>query len=702
MVSLIVGKEIKLKEFNVPERVHDSYGSITIYDYSNNTMNCSNNAIRDRSLVILDAHASPSKNSYNINLCNNTSSLAESMEQLKKNNSFLNFELFACLSDRGINEVINGSTLITLTGYNYTSLEPLDNELIIKAASFIPHNNPFVRLASYIMINPIKPKFIINIDSIKKIFPNDNFTSEISTEDLISQNWRYDMLVDFIQWISSIKDLVKNIDKSLYDQIEHIQSIDLLKNDTWYNQFNITRSRELSFINAVHTADIDKVRVFLDSDLNINTTLESGANALHIATQAIQFREAKEIGLNSIKLKMDYYNIVIMLIEAGICLDDLENGGVTALHMAISEKDNFIEVALALIKANASLNVESSFGDTPIHRAAQNGHFVVVEALLEKSTIDNISIVDTQIIRTDNNPGYTGRTALDASSLYGYKDIVEILIDNKASVNLADCVNMTALCYTVSRRYIEIAEILINYGADVNHMCDSGDHLPLLKAINNNDLEMVRLLLASGADIDSNMNNTNVLVQEELNLYKENPFQYEECYNISTSRNSLVSLYEQQIVTVDKAIEITSIKQCMLGRIEADNITNDLHIPTLLLKNETNKKGVVTIELENKSLELLKIYSSSLLLDGFKSDKFDITDQETGYNLPYQGRLVKYIPDIIELPELGKITSILDLKEVYDLEECHQYNVVFETVLFIGDESLMLSGSTSIAMDCGN
>jgi|GEM_PF-6991585 len=123
---------------------------------------------------------------------------------------------------------------------------------------------------------------------------------------------------------------------------------------------------------------------------------------------------------------------------------------------------------------------------------------------------------------------------------------------------------------------------------------------------------------------------------------------------------------------------------------------------TLLLKNQAHKKSVVTIELENKSSESVLISKDSLLLDGFTSNKFNIIDKNTGFNVPYEGRFVKYKPDSIELSKFEKITSNIDLEQVYNLEECHQYNVSFETILIIGDEIIRLSGLTDIEMECNS
>jgi hypothetical protein len=122
---------------------------------------------------------------------------------------------------------------------------------------------------------------------------------------------------------------------------------------------------------------------------------------------------------------------------------------------------------------------------------------------------------------------------------------------------------------------------------------------------------------------------------------------------------------------------------------------------TLQLKEASSKKGSIIIEIENNLQKPLHISRDAILLDGFTSNKFDITDKITHATLTYEGVSVKYRPQKIELKEHAKLTSELDLKEVYDLEECHQYEVVFKTIAITEEDVINLSGAVDIKMECG-
>lgn len=120
------------------------------------------------------------------------------------------------------------------------------------------------------------------------------------------------------------------------------------------------------------------------------------------------------------------------------------------------------------------------------------------------------------------------------------------------------------------------------------------------------------------------------------------------------------------------------------------------------LEIKNKGKGIVVLEMENTGSEAVSISSDSILLDGFTSDKFKITDICTGNNIIYEGRYVKYKPKKLSLGSYEKIQSELDLTQVYDLEDCHKYDISFESYALISGESVSLSGGTVLEMECNN
>ena len=60
------------------------------------------------------------------------------------------------------------------------------------------------------------------------------------------------------------------------------------------------------------------------------------------------------------------------------------------------------------------------------------------------------------------------------------------------------------------------------------------------------------------------------------------------------------------------------------------------------------------------------------------------------------GRNVKYIPEKVEIKSHQKLTSELDLKEVYNLEKCHEYVVEFHSTGVVEGNIVNLFGETTI------
>jgi hypothetical protein len=120
----------------------------------------------------------------------------------------------------------------------------------------------------------------------------------------------------------------------------------------------------------------------------------------------------------------------------------------------------------------------------------------------------------------------------------------------------------------------------------------------------------------------------------------------------------------------------------------------------LRLKEAGSKKGLIEIEIQNNVQKPLMLFRDIILLDGFTSNKFQVVDKTTQNTLLYKGRSIKYRPTKIKLEEHDKFISKLDLKDVYDLEKCHQYEIVFKTLAVVDENAISLSGALNIEMEC--
>lgn len=154
-----------------------------------------------------------------------------------------------------------------------------------------------------------------------------------------------------------------------------------------------------------------------------------------------------------------------MLIENGADIELPNEDGHTALYSACIRGQ--IETCRHLID-KAELNSKNNDGWTPFHVASYLGHVAIVELLIEKGA--NIEILNndggnalliaaahgkTEVAmllssRMDLNfQNEKGWTPINAASMYGHVDIVRLLVDNGADVEIATKSGRTALYWKV-------------------------------------------------------------------------------------------------------------------------------------------------------------------------------------------------------------------------------------------------------------
>ena len=144
-------------------------------------------------------------------------------------------------------------------------------------------------------------------------------------------------------------------------------------------------------------------------------------------------------------------------------------------------------VAKYLLDHGADVNAPGSNNSRPLIAAAQNGHKAMVELLLARGA--------------DANAG-------NLNSLYeavsrGFTGVAEVLLANKADVNLRDHPSGSPrpLHAAAKNGNTNLIQLLISHGADVN-VVDGRGRSPLEYAAVENQTNTVRMLLAAKADIE--------------------------------------------------------------------------------------------------------------------------------------------------------------------------------------------------------
>ncbi|KFZ67923.1 GA-binding protein subunit beta-2, partial [Podiceps cristatus] len=119
-------------------------------------------------------------------------------------------------------------------------------------------------------------------------------------------------------------------------------------------------------------------------------------------------------------------------------------------------------------------------GTSPLHLAAQYGHYSTAEVLLRAGV--------SRDARTK-----VDRTPLHMAAADGHAHVVELLIRNGADVNAKDMLKMTALHWATEHNHRDVVELLIKYGADV-HAFSKFDKSAFDIALDKNNPETLVML----------------------------------------------------------------------------------------------------------------------------------------------------------------------------------------------------------------
>jgi ankyrin repeat protein len=125
--------------------------------------------------------------------------------------------------------------------------------------------------------------------------------------------------------------------------------------------------------------------------------------------------------------------------------------------------------------------------DTLLIESAANGHVDVVKLLIENGADVNLK-------------GEAWYGPLHAAAANGHIEVVKILLENGADVNIFH--HNKPLHNAAMNGHIEVAEILLAHGADINAK-GTDEAAPLHTAVSNNQLAMVKWLLSKGANVNS-------------------------------------------------------------------------------------------------------------------------------------------------------------------------------------------------------
>jgi len=159
--------------------------------------------------------------------------------------------------------------------------------------------------------------------------------------------------------------------------------------------------------------------------------------------------------------------------------------GKTPLMNAANSGD--INAAKDLLDKGAAVDEQGEYSMTALREAADNGHVAIAKLLLDKGA--DVNAKDAW-----------GETALLGAVVKSHTEVVKLLLERGADVNIKNYNGWTVLAYASK---VDIAKLLLDKGADINATNNYGA-TPLKSASIATDRDdVVRFLVAKGADLET-------------------------------------------------------------------------------------------------------------------------------------------------------------------------------------------------------
>lgn len=285
------------------------------------------------------------------------------------------------------------------------------------------------------------------------------------------------------------------------DKNDNIETISALTNDG----VNINEVNNLG-INALLQAvrkdcDIETLQLLLDLGLSIQSKDNDGENVLMKSTsfETIEFlvqaganvMDRSKNGDNMLlyflkKLVVDFFSEDVktmeLYINLGIDVNERDNEGQTALMILSSEFDDpVIEGVDRLIKAGANIDAKSNDGKTPLILACIHENYNLCARFIQAGadpnlydnegfsallyTVQNNDKLATKLLissgaNANQSTNKHSRTPLSLAAMFGYFDIIEILIKAGADV--------MKVCYNLRYRFLHVLFTMLNRSANAD------------------------------------------------------------------------------------------------------------------------------------------------------------------------------------------------------------------------------------------
>jgi len=268
--------------------------------------------------------------------------------------------------------------------------------------------------------------------------------------------------------------VVKNDQEENNQNLSNLPLAESPTNTTSTPEVVTNEKASVSLIQAARRGDLSTIKSLIESEeVDVNQQIV-GCTALHYAV----FYNRKDI--------------VDVLINAGANLDVQNPSGVTPLSWAVEQAH--VDIAWTLLEAAADPAIgDKAMNLTPLHKATKLKNYEMVETLLSINTEEEMW-TDPNVKTTD------GCTPAYFAAFQGSLEILKLLIDFNAKIDLPSDKGVTPLHRAASANRVEVVRLLLenNANTQVEDFCK---RTPLLVAATCGHHEIVKLLIDHGAKL---------------------------------------------------------------------------------------------------------------------------------------------------------------------------------------------------------
>ena len=206
---------------------------------------------------------------------------------------------------------------------------------------------------------------------------------------------------------------------------------------------------------------------------------------------------------------------------------------------------------LLLYHANLDHRTTGSEGFTALMFACKNGRDQIVRLLLDAGANPNIY------------PEESKRSPFLLACRSCSEETIRLFLGSGCQVNEADHLGQSSLMRAILSNNISVVKLIIDAGADVNHVGNSDPATPLACAVWKSSLNVLKLLLANGAEV----------------------------------KNGLSSPYETPLIIAARGGQNESIEMLYAAGAELEVRQGDSHVTALFNANMQKSAGITLLKL---------------------------------------------------------------------------------------------------------